>query len=33
MRQKLENKYPEEREAICNKLIDILELDENVPFY
>jgi len=29
MRQKLESKYPEEREAICNKLIDILELDGN----
>ena len=29
MRQKLETKYPEEREAICNKLIDILGLDGN----
>ena len=29
MRQKLETKYPEERETICNELIRILELDGN----
>jgi uncharacterized UPF0160 family protein len=29
MREKLETKYPEERETICNELIGILELDEN----
>ena len=29
MREKLETKYHTEREDICNRLITILELDEN----
>jgi hypothetical protein len=29
MRQKLSEKYQAEREAVCNKIIGILELDEN----
>ncbi len=29
MREKLETKYHTEREDICNRLINILELDEN----
>lgn len=29
MREKLETKYHKEREDICNRLISILELDEN----
>jgi hypothetical protein len=29
MRQKLSDKYQAEREAVCNKIIGILELDEN----
>jgi hypothetical protein len=29
MREKLETKYHTEREDICNRLISILELDEN----
>jgi hypothetical protein len=32
MRVKLSVKYPDEREDICNQLINILELDENNSF-
>ena len=32
MRVKLSSKYQSEREEICNRLVDILELDENRSF-
>ena len=32
MRIKLSEKFPIEREEICNKIISILELDENKSF-
>ena len=32
MREKLETKYNTERENICDRLISILELDENKSF-
>ena len=32
MREKLENKYPTEREQVCEELINLLNLDENNSF-
>jgi len=33
MRVKLSDKFKDEREDICNKLIEILDLDEKNLFY
>jgi hypothetical protein len=32
MRVKLSEKYKDERETICNKILEILDLDENNSF-
>lgn len=32
MRVKLSEKYKDERDTICNKILEILDLDENISF-